>query len=101
MHSLIFVTGFSFGALLATATHSFLWCQTCLSIDELSKNVACIAFAPPLVHVDIIATTLEKLAPIKDNVFLFYSKNDIFPQFFCCIETKKPVEASLSSGKVI
>ena len=85
---------------MATAVHSSLWCQTCLSFDELKTNVACIALAPPFVHVDVIADTLDKLPLVKENTHLFYSKNDMFPQMFHCIETKKPAEALLSTGKV-
>ena len=97
--------GFSFGGLLATAIYSSLWCQTCLSIDELKKNVACFAFAPPLVHIDIVAEAVEKKLHsntlFKKNIYLFYIKNDLFPRLFRCIETEKSLEASSTNGKVI
>ena len=100
-------TGFSFGALLATAIYSSLWCQTCLSIDELKKNVACFSFALPLVHVDIVVEAMEKKSHsnnlFKKNTYLFYIKNDLFPRLFRCIETEteKSLEASSTNGKVI
>ena len=100
-------TGFSFGGLLAIAVYSSLWCQTCLSIDELKKNVACFAFAPPLVHVDIVAEAMEKKLhsniSFKKNTYLFYIKNDLFPRLFRCIETEteKSLEATSTNGKVI
>lgn len=98
---MFFYLGFSFGGLLAVAMHSFLWRQTCLSIDELQKNIACVAFAPPHVNVDIITDTLLKYPLIKENTYIFYSKNDFFPQMFHCINRKNTgAEMSPSNGKV-
>ena len=90
--------GFSFGGLLAIALHSALWNQTCLTVDELKRNVVCIAFAPPLVRdVKIINSTLQKWPEIKGNTHLFYIKKDLIPHIFCSFDFEKTKSASSSS----
>ena len=82
--------------------HSFLWRQTCLSMDELEKSIACVAFAPPLVDVDVVTDTLVKYPLIKENTYIFYSKNDFFPQMFRCVNRNNiATDISPSNGKVL
>ena len=85
----ILILGHSFGGLLAAAVNSALWHQSCLSVDELQSNVACIAFAPPLVSVEVIDECLQKVPKAKGNTYLLYFKNDLIPRILSNIEKSK------------
>lgn len=88
--------GHSFGGLLAAAVNSTLWHQSCLSIEELQSNVACIAFAPPLVSVEMIVECLQNVPEAKENTYFFYYKNDVIPRILSNVEKSKVKEVCKS-----
>ena len=91
--------GFSFGGSLAMAVHAELWSQSCLRIDDLKANVACIGFGVPLFSLAIVKQIAEDCPDIIDNTHLFYIQNDVFPCVLQCVDFPKPKEKSKKSSR--
>ena len=81
------------------AVHAELWSQSCLRIDDLKANVACIGFGVPLFSLTIVKQIAEDCPDIIDNTHLFYIQNDVFPCVLQCVDFPKPKEKSKKSSR--
>lgn len=72
--------GFSFGGLLALSLYSSVWNQTCLSINNLLQNTACITFGLPVVQLEAVDKTVESSPEMRENSHIFHVQGDLIPR---------------------
>lgn len=77
-YSLKFV-GFSFGGLLALQVTASLWKSPLLTEDNLKRNVACITFGQPLIHLPLVSEVAEEMPNFKLSLCSFFVHDDVIP----------------------
>ena len=71
------------------AVHADLWRQSCLRIDDLRANVACICFGAPLVNLNEFERQSVDFSCMKENNHLFYVEDDLYPCLLQCVDFAK------------
>ena len=76
----MYLTGFSFGGMLACCVAANLWKSSHISATTLEQSVVCITFGQPLIKIKFFQEVAKDCPGLENTIHSIFWKEDVIPQ---------------------